>query len=313
MESVVRAAFQFPGQGSQYVGMGRSFHEASPFARDLFACADDILGLRLTSLCFDGPEAELRRTENAQPALFTVGAIACSLLREQGVEPVAAAGHSVGEYAALFAAGALSFEAGLRVVRRRGELMAHATEQAPGTMAAIIGLPLELVEALCAAAATVGTVEVANENGPAQTVVSGEVAAVERVMDLVEELEGGVAVPLAVSGAFHSSLMAPTAAAMEEVLAALPLADACIPVVANVSGDWVRRPTEIRNALAHQITSRVRWDASVRRLAAAGVAGLIEAGPGRTLTRLARELAPGLSLLAAEDLLASEHLARGVA
>jgi [acyl-carrier-protein] S-malonyltransferase len=148
-------------------------------------------------------------------------------------------------------------------------------------------------------------VDVANENGPAQTVVSGELAAVERVMDLVEEQEGGVAVPLAVAGAFHSRLMAPVAAAMTEVLAELPLRPACIPVVANVSGDCVRRPAAIRDALTRQIAARVRWSASVRRLATAGVQRLVEAGPGRTLTRLATELAPGLSLLALEDLLPS--------
>jgi [acyl-carrier-protein] S-malonyltransferase len=301
---MVRTAFQFPGQGSQYVGMGRSLHEASPLARELFARADDVLGFRLTSLCFAGPAAELRRTENAQPALFTVGAIACSLLREQGVEPFAAAGHSVGEYVALFAADALSFEDGLRVVRRRGELMAQATDRSPGMMAAIIGVLTEIVEMLCAAAATYGVVEIANENSPAQTVVSGELAGVERVMDLVDDIEGAMAVPLAVAGAFHSSLMAPAAAGMAEVWPQIPLRAARIPVVANVSGDWVQEPAEIRAALAAQITARVRWGTSVRRIAAAGAERLIEAGAGRTLTRLARDLAPGLDLVATEDLLA---------
>jgi [acyl-carrier-protein] S-malonyltransferase len=308
---MLRSAFQFPGQGSQYVGMGRAVHDASPLARDLFARADDVVGFGLSALCFTGPDAELRRTENAQPALFTVAAIACSLLMEQGIKPIAVAGHSVGEYTALFAADALSFEDGVRIVRQRGELMARATEQAPGTMAAIIGVPLETVEALCAAAGNSGVVDVAAENGPLQTVVSGDVAAVDRVIELVEEYEGGVAVPLAVSGAFHSRLMAPVAAAMSEMLADLALRAARVPVVANASGAWVQEPEEIRAALGAQVVAPVRWSASIRRIVAAGAERLIEAGPGRTLTRLARELAPGLSLAASDDLLASANSLAG--
>lgn len=304
-------AFQFPGQGSQHVGMGRSFHESSALARERFAQGDEILGFPLSSLCLSGPEATLRRTENAQPALFTVSCIACALLRDRGTEPGAAAGHSVGEYAALHAAGALTFEDGLRAVRRRGELMARVSDERPGTMAAIVGVPLETVEALCAAAAGVGIVDVANENGPSQTVVSGEPPAVERVMELAEEHEGGVAVPLAVSGAFHSRLMAPVAAEMAGVLDAVPMRTPRIPIVANVTGDVVQTPAEIRDALVRQVAGRVRWGASVDKLAKAGARRLVEVGPGRTLTRLARELARGVELFTAEELLASELPAGG--
>jgi [acyl-carrier-protein] S-malonyltransferase len=227
------------------------------------------------------------------------------LLEEQGIEPVAVAGHSVGEYAALFAADVLSFEAGLRVVRRRGELMAEAAERAAGTMAAIIGVPFETVEALCAAAGTDGIIDVASENSPSQTVVSGELAAVERVMDLIDDYEDGVAVPLAVSGAFHSRLMRPAAEDLARVLADVPLRTARIPVAANVSGDWVREPEEIRKALVDGVVAPVRWSATIRRIVANGAEQLIEVGAGRTLTRLARELAPAVSLVASEDLLAS--------
>jgi [acyl-carrier-protein] S-malonyltransferase len=282
--------------------MGRALHDASPLARELFARADDVLGTALTSLCFDGPQEALRRTENAQPALFAVSAIACVLLREHGIEPVAAAGHSAGEYAALFAAGALAFDDGLRAVRRRGELMANVSARTPGTMAAIAGLSLEAVERLCEEASALGVVEVANENSPSQTVVAGEPAAVERVMDLAEEREGGTAMPLAVSGAFHSSLMKPIVPEMVEVLASTPLSAARIPVIANATAGVVRTPAEIRDALLRQIDGRVRWGASVRRLADA-VDTLVEVGPGRKLTRLARELAPGLTVRAVDDLL----------
>lgn len=292
--------------------MGRDWYDASPLARDLFDRADALLGFSLSTLCFDGPEADLRRTENAQPALFTVGAVASTLLRERGVSVDFAAGHSVGEYAALLTAGALTYEAGLWAVRQRGELMAAASERSPGGMGAIIGLPLEIIEALCTAASAVGFVEVANENGPLQTVISGEVAGVERAMDLAEAEEGAVAVPLAVSGAFHSRLMAPIVAEFSEVLSAIDLHPATIPVFSNVDAAVVRAPSEIRDALIRQITGRVRWSASLLALADSGAQRLINAGPGRTLARIARDLLPGIEVSSADDVLATPDPTRGL-
>lgn len=300
-------AFLFPGQGTQRVGMGQALHARSPVARDVFARADAVLGLPLTSLCFSGPEAELRRTENAQPALFAVSAAAAALLRERGVLPDAVAGHSVGEYAALAAAGAMSFEDGLRTVRRRGELMADAAKHTPGTMAAIVGLPLDLVESLCAAASSVGCVEVASDNGPRQIVISGETAAVHRAMDLAEEHEGALAVPLDVAGAFHSRLMASVGAQMAPVLATLCLRHPVVPVVANATADYVRTPEAIRDALIRQIPGRVRWRESVRRLAASGVRTVIEAGSGRSLGRLVRDVVPDVESLDADEALRRER------
>ena len=302
-EGKLKTALLFPGQGSQFIGMGRESYAASPLARDLFDRADALLGFSLTSLCFDGPEADLRRTENAQPALFTVGAVIFTALRESGVPVHMAAGHSVGEYAALFAAGTLTFEAGLRLVRRRGELMAAASERAPGTMAAILGLPIELVERICASASAVGFVEVANENGPGQTVISGEVAGVESAMELAEDDHGGIAVPLAVSGAFHSRLMSPAAAGFSPHLSTCEIRSPGIPVISNVDAAAVRTPQEIRDALSRQITGRVRWSASLLALAAAGTRRIIEAGPGRSLARVARELLPDAQVLSADELL----------
>jgi [acyl-carrier-protein] S-malonyltransferase len=301
----MRAVFLYPGQASQCVGMGRAFHDRSPVARRLFARADDILGFPLTTLCFSGPEDELRRTENAQPALFTVGAVTAALLRERGVTPIAAAGHSVGEYAALAVADAMTFEDGLRAVRRRGELMAEQAARTPGTMAAIVGLPVPLIEEACAAASAHGHVEIANENGPRQTVISGDVAAVEFVMDVAEQQEGGVALLLAVAGAFHSRSMAPVAADMADVLAATSIRAPRIPVIANVSADYASSPAQIRDALVRQITGTVRWGASLRRLSATGADTFIDMGPGRVLTRLAREIVPLATVRAADDVLAA--------
>lgn len=301
----MRAIFLYPGQASQCVGMGRAFHERSALARELFAAADDILGISLTTLCFAGPEEELQRTENAQPALFTVGVVTSALLREHGVTPVAAAGHSVGEYAALVLAEAMTFEDGLRAVRRRGELMAEQAARTPGTMAAIIGLPVPLIEELCAAAGAHGHVEIANENSPRQTVVSGDVAAVEFVMDCAEQQEGGLALPLNVVGPFHSRSMAPVVANMAAVLTAIPICAPRIPLVANVTADYVRSPAEIRDALLRQITGTVRWGASLLALAAIGADTMIDAGPGRVMTRLVRETLPHVTVRAADVVLAA--------
>jgi [acyl-carrier-protein] S-malonyltransferase len=285
--------------------MGRAFHERSVLARDLFAQADDILGMSLATLCFAGPQEELQRTENAQPALFTVGVVTAALLREHGVTPIAAAGHSVGEYAALVLAEAMTFEDGLRAVRRRGELMAEQTARTPGTMAAIIGLPIPLIEELCAAAGAYGHVEIANENGPRQTVISGAVAAVEFVMDRAEQQEHGLAVPLSVAGPFHSRSMAPVAAAMAAVLAAIPIRAPHIPVVANVTAGYASTPAAIRDALVRQLTGTVRWGASLLELAAIGADTMIDIGPGRVMTRLVRDTAPHVTVRTANDMLAT--------
>jgi [acyl-carrier-protein] S-malonyltransferase len=295
----MRTVFLFPGQGAQHVGMGRWLHRSSALARALFVAADETLGLPLTALCLEGPEEELRRTENAQPALFTVGVIAARVLEHQGLRLDAAAGHSVGEYAALASAGAMGFEDGLRVVRRRGEAMAAVAARIPGTMAAIVGLPRPAVEALCAAAGEVGPVDVASDNGPLQTVISGDPAAVERAMDLAEEHEGATAVPLAVAGAFHSRLMAPAVHELAAALAALPVRPPRIPVVANATAEVVRTPDEIRDVLVRQLTGSIRWADSLRRLAAAGARTLVDVGPGRTMARLARDVVPHLEVCCA--------------
>jgi [acyl-carrier-protein] S-malonyltransferase len=292
-----RTAFLFPGQGSQKVGMGREFYENTAIGRELFDQADAILGFPLTQLCFEGPDEALASTDNTQPAIFTVSVIAWRLLEERGLRPDAVAGHSLGEYSALVAAGVMSFEDGLRTVRRRGELMAAIGEQVAGTMAAILNLPAQAAAEICAEAGSAGRVEVANYNSPEQTVISGEAPAVEQAMALAKARGAKRALKLNVSAPFHSSLMAPLAEEMAGVLAAIPMQAPRVPVVANVTADYVRTPEEIREALVRQVAGSVRWTETIQRLAADGITQTIEAGPGKVLTGLTPRIMSGMQAM----------------
>ncbi len=287
MEKIAeKTALLFPGQGSQYVGMGKTLIERFPAARARFDEAAEILGFDLARVCVEGPEEELRKTHVTQPALY-VKSLAVMEVVKDVLRPDFVAGHSLGEYSALAAAGALTFADGLRAVRRRGQLMWESGVKRPGTMAAILGLSGEDVAALCAEAAEAGVVQPANLNSPGQIVVSGEVAAVERAVERARERGAKRAVMLNVSGAFHSALMKDARQELEAFLAELPIADPRCPVVANATAQPVRSAAEIRRLLGEQMTSPVRWEESMRRLLAEGCE-FYELGAGSVLKSLLR-------------------------
>lgn len=283
-------AFLFPGQGAQSVGMGKALADAQPRAADAFATADRVLGYALSAICWSGPAEDLKKSVHTQPALLTHSVAAWRLLDDAGLKPAYVAGHSLGEYSACVAAGALSFEDALRVTSRRGELMYQAGLERPGAMAAILGLSREEAEAACADASGAGIVRAANLNAPGQVVISGEPAAVDAACEAAKARGAKRAIKLEVSGAFHSPLMASAAAGLKEALAGVTIRDAACPIVSNAWARPVRRADEIRAALEEQLLASVRWEESMRLLVAAGVEGFVELGTGKVLRGLLRTL-----------------------
>ena len=289
----------FPGQGSQAPGMGKDLAERFPAARDVFAAADDAVGAPLSRLCFEGPADELTRTLNAQPALLTHGAAVWAVVREAiGDRVVAAAGHSLGEFTAYHAADALALPEAVRLVRRRGELMFQAGERRPGAMAAILGNLQVPIEQLCdRASSEAGLAVPANYNCPGQIVISGEVAGVERAMELAKEA-GAKPIRLNVSGAFHSPLMADAADGLQEALDLAHFADPRFPVYANVNAQPIEDAALARRLLVQQLTSPVQWAREIESLAALHPdAHYVEMGPGAVLKGLARKIAPALKVI----------------
>jgi [acyl-carrier-protein] S-malonyltransferase len=320
-----RIAFVFPGQGSQEVGMGAALAAAFPAARAVFEAADDALGFGLSDLCFHGPDDTLRETINAQPAIATVSLAALAALRQalgfDGVAgapwPAFVAGHSVGEYSAIVAAGGIELADGLRLVRERGRLMHREGTSCPGGMAAVLGMPAEPIAAFCARATRevaddpavvalrarhsgAGQVVIANDNAPGQIVISGERTALERAMELAREAGAKRVVPLTVSGAFHSPVMAPAAPDLQSALDAATVRDLAAPLVANSTAQPISAANDIRAELAAQIAAPVRWTASIEWLVSGGgVTAFVEIGQGQVLAGLIKRIAKGVTILSA--------------
>jgi [acyl-carrier-protein] S-malonyltransferase len=286
---IVKTALVFPGQGAQFVGMGRELIAAFPEAKRVFEEADDVLGFSLSRICLEGPEEELRATHNTQPAIFVHSIAVLESVRARAeLSAEGAAGHSLGEYSAYVAAGSLQFADALRLVRRRGELMFEAGRIRPGTMAAVLGLdPTTLQQAL---ESVPGIVVPANLNSPGQIVISGEVDAVRAGMDRCKEAGAKRVIPLEVSGAFHSPLMEYAAQGLSEALASIRIEPSRIPVYANVSASPVTEPEAIRLSLVRQLLSPVRWEESVRAMRVDGFVRFVELGPGKVLSGLIRSI-----------------------
>lgn len=297
-----KTAFVFPGQGSQYVGMGSDLL-AEPEAQAMFRAADAKLGYRLSELIANGPEETLRLTENTQPALLTVSAILYHLLEKRGIKPDFLAGHSLGEYSALYAAGVLNFENAVFAVRQRGQLMEKAVPRGRGTMAAVLGMDKELLEHICSEASSGGeSVQPANLNCPGQIVISGTVGGVEKASVLAREAGARRVVPLSVSGPFHSALMKPAAGQLKKVLDGLPMQNAEITVIANSTAKPEHTVEEIRSHLIEQLYSPVRWTESIEQLSALGVDTYVEVGPGRVLSGLIRKIQRGATTIQVNSL-----------
>jgi [acyl-carrier-protein] S-malonyltransferase len=285
------SAILFPGQGSQKVGMGRELAARYPAARLVYEEADDVLGLGLSTLCFEGPEAELGRTANTQPAILATSIAVYRVLHERGLRYGAAAGHSLGEWSALVATGALALADALRLTRLRGQLMQEAVPQGVGAMAALLGLTADAARAACERAAAPGEpVEPANLNGAGQIVISGHAAAVDRAIEHAKAAGAQRATKLAVSAPFHCSLMAPAAEGLAAALASVAIAPPAAPVIANVTAAPVTAPEQIRALLVRQVTASVRWEESVQLLASAGVTRAYELGAGAVLRGLVKRI-----------------------
>lgn len=290
----------FPGQGSQYIGMGREIADRYQAAKEIFLQADEVLGFSISQFCFQGPEEKLLETSLTQPAILTTSIACYEVFKEEGMTPAYVAGHSLGEYSALVAAGAIAFQEAVLLVHLRGRYMQEAVPSGQGTMAAILGLEFDNVEKVCSKVS--GLVEIANLNCPGQTVISGETLAVEKAMELAKSEGARKCVSLKVSGPFHSSLMVNAGELLAQELEKVTIKEPRIPVIFNVNADYLVEPDEIKEALIRQVSNTVRWEESMRRLQADGAEIFVEVGPGKVLSGLMRKIDRNGTVSNLEDL-----------
>lgn len=285
--------FLFPGQGSQSVGMGRGFYDASPTIRALYDKASSILGYDIAQLCFEGPAERLNLTEHTQPALFVSSAAALKAMEPAGLVPLVVAGHSLGEYSALYAAGGVSFHDAVALVQKRGRYMSEAVPPGTGLVAALLGLSAEVVKAACQEAASLGVVAAANYNSPGQVVIAGDKAAVERAIAIAKSKGCKKAIPLPVSVPVHTPLMQGAANRLAAEFGRVVWHDLRVPLVNNAEAVALQRAEDIRTSLVRQLPSSVRWEESVQKMVELGVTTFVEIGPGTVLTGLVKRILPG--------------------
>ncbi|NOX90130.1 MAG: ACP S-malonyltransferase [Calditrichaeota bacterium] len=286
----MKIGFIFPGQASQFVGMGKDLYDSFETAQKLFDRANEIVGFDLKKACFEGPEEELKKTHITQPAIFVHSIVVTQLIKENNLQPDGVAGHSLGEYSALVAAESITFEEGLRLVRKRGQLMYESGQNRPGTMAALIGLNEEQVNELCDRLKDKGIIQPANFNSPGQIAISGEVPVIKEAVELAKQMGAKKAVELVVSGAFHSPLMDQARTGLQEALEKTDIRDAKFPLYSNVTAKPVKKKEDIRALLYRQLTSPVLWQKSMENMISDGFTQFYEIGPGKVLTGLLKRI-----------------------
>ena len=307
-----KIAFVFPGQGAQYVGMGKEIADNFSQAKAVYEEADARLGYSLSDLCFNGSEEKLKLTIHTQPALLTTSIACFQLIKEEGIKPQFVAGHSLGEYSALVAAGALKFSDAVWLVEQRGKFMQEAVPPGEGTMAAVLGLDIDKVLDLCKISRDMGVIEPANFNCPGQIVIAGHTPAVEKAVSLAKDFGAKRAILLPVSGPFHSSLLEQTGIRLQEAIDTIEIKDTTIPLIANISAKAVTTSEEIKEGLIKQVSSSVKWEQSVREMINKGVTTFVEIGAGKVLTGLIKKIDKNVKTFNIEDSLSLKETLQGL-